>query len=93
MARRRQDAYASWEPVLDLCRRTGTIMTCLIIGLLGGAAFVAFLVMLPEPPAPLTANDVVPLVCGALLFATFLPLSIALGIGRAILEWAATDEG
>ncbi len=86
MFRNRQSSPEEWERVLDLCRSTRTMMTCLVIGLLGGAGFVAFLMRLPQPPAPLTADDVIPLVGGGILFSAFFPLSMALGIGRALLE-------
>lgn len=82
----------NWHPVLKQCRQTSMIMTSMVIGLLGGLVFIATVLQLPKPPAPMTSEDVIPLVSAAMLFATFFPLSIALAVGRAILEWIENGE-
>ncbi|GEM_PF-6782056 len=73
------------DPLLRMCRRSRMSIGCLAIALLGGLGALAFALRLPDPPVSLTAEHVLPLVFGGMLFSTFLPLGVAIGIGRALL--------
>jgi len=81
--------------MLDLCS-TGMIMASLIMGLLGGAASLAFMLQITNSTAsttdPISIEDGLAIGSGFVLFSTFLPMSIALGVGKAILMKMEEDQ-
>jgi len=90
-----QNEAKAWEPMLNLCS-TGMVMVCMIIGLLGGAAGLGLMLHVanksPLGTEPLSVEDGVGILSGFFLCSTFLPMGIALGVGKAILVKMEEDQ-
>ena len=90
-----KEGAEAWEPVLKLCT-TGMMMACLIIGLLGGVAGLGLMLHVanksPLGTEPLSVGDGVGILSGFFLFSTFVPMAIALGVGKAILMKMEEDR-
>lgn len=90
-----QDTANAWEPVLKLCT-TSMMSACLAIGLLGGVAGIALVFQAFNTSTadtdPLSIGDGIPIIMSMMLFSTFVPMAIALGVGKAILMKMEEDR-
>ena len=90
-----QDDPKAWEPVLKLCS-TGMVTVCLLIALLGGAAGLGLLLYVASKSTtgggPLAVVDGAGIISGFLIFSTFLPMAMAIGVGKAILMKIEADQ-